>query len=282
MREGWRTVAVAMILVSASCAGNTTTPTGTITPSRTPSIIAPPRLQHTVRLTVQGVLDGRTVLLSDGTKIVIDGLAAPEPCWTAAAAVFAKSFLLDKPVLVERSPSGEEAALWLQDGTEYALLTVGQGVLRGDAPHDPAYGAAEATAKRAGLGLWGAPCLGQAMSPSASSAPATPAAAYGCTVTYRVARRWQGGFHAEVTIANTGTTPVAGWALRWTFAREERVTDTWNTKIEQSGANVKADASTTIPAGGTQWLRFNATQGPESPVPQSFTLNDRRCDVRSV
>ncbi|MFC3895292.1 cellulose binding domain-containing protein [Lentzea rhizosphaerae] len=279
MREGWRTVAVAMVLVSASCAGNTTTPTGTITPSRTPSIVAPPSLQDTVRLTVHGVIDGRTVLLSDGSRIVIDGLAAPEPCWAAAAAVFAKSFLLDRPVLVERFPSDEEAALWLQDGTEYALLTVGQGVLRGDAPHDPAYGAAEDTAKRAGLGLWGPPCLGQATPPSGS---ATPAPTYGCTVTYRVAHRWQNGFHAEVTIANTGNTLVTDWSLRWTFARGERVTDTWNTKIEQSGATVKAGASATIPAGGTQWLRFNATQGPESPVPQSFTLNDRRCDVRSA
>jgi endonuclease YncB( thermonuclease family) len=175
MRQGWRTVAVAMVLVSASCGSNTTTPTGVVTPSRTPSITAPPSLPDATRLTVQGVLDGRTVLLSDGTRIVIDGLAAPETCWAAAAAVFAKIFLLDKPVAVERSPSGDEAALWLQDGTEYALLTVGQGVLRGDAPHDPAYGAAEDTARRAGLGLWGAPCLGQATSPSVSSAPAAPA-----------------------------------------------------------------------------------------------------------
>lgn len=166
MREGWRTVAVAMMLVSAAMS------TGTVIPSRTPSIIASPSLQNTARLTVQGVLDGRTVLLSDGTKIVIDGLAAPEPCWAAAAAVFAKSFLLGKPVVVERSPSDDEAALWLQDGTEYALLTVGQGVLRGDAPHDPAYGAAEATARRAGLGLWGAPCLGEATPAGGTTASA--------------------------------------------------------------------------------------------------------------
>jgi rhamnogalacturonan endolyase len=63
------------------------------------------------------------------------------------------------------------------------------------------------------------------------------------------------------------------------------VTHTWNTAIEQSGAQVKAAdvaASATIPAGGTQWLRFNATQGMESPVPPTFTLNDRPCTVRSL
>lgn len=168
---------------------------------------------------------------------------------------------------------------------------VGQGVLRGDAPHDPAYGAAEATATRAGLGLWGAPCFGKAKAPApptstaAAAPPRTPAPTYGCTVTYRVARRWQGGFHTEVTISNTGNTDIVRWALRWAFTRGETVTDTWNTAIEQSGAHVKAAdvaASVTIPADGTQWLRFNATQGRESPVPKTFALNDRPCDVRSL
>lgn len=293
MRNGWSITVVALLLLTANCGSEeTTTPTRTVTPSPAPSIIAPPSLDHTVRLTVQGVLDGRTVLLSDGTRIVIDGLAAPEECWATAATAFTKAFLLDKPVRVEQvdQVTGGESPLWLQDGTEYALLAVEQGVLRSDAPHDPAYGAAEATATRAGLGLWGAPCHGKAKAP-APPAPTTPprttaapAPTYGCTVTYRVARRWQNGFHTEVTIANTGNAPVVHWTLRWTFARGETVTDTWNAAVEQSGAEVEATdvaASATISAGGTQWLRFNATRGPESPVPQTFTLNNRPCAVRS-
>ena len=291
MRRGWSFAAVAALVLTANCgSGETAVPTRSVTP---PSIITPPNEPDTIELTVQGVLDGRTVLLSDGTKIVIDGLAAAEECWAAAANAFTKAFLLDKPVRVERlgEEPGGEASLRLQDGSEYALFAVSQGVLRGDAPHDPAFGAAEAMAKRTGLGLWGAPCLGQAKlpappaPPTVTAPPRTTAPTYGCTVTYRVARRWQNGFHAEVTIANTGNTPVVGWALRWTFTRGETVTDTWNTKIEQSGADVKATdvpASATIPAGGTQWLRFNATQGWESPVPRAFTLNDRPCDLKSA
>jgi endonuclease YncB( thermonuclease family) len=291
MRNGWGIAAVALMLLTANCGSGGTTPTRAVTPSAPPSIIAPPTLGHTVQLTVQGVLDGRTVLLSDGTRIVIDGLAAPEECWATAAAAFTKAFLLDKPVRVDQMTGGE-SPLWLQDGTEYALLVVEQGVLRGDAPHDPAYAAAEATATRAGLGLWGAPCHGEAKAPApqapiTTTAPRTTAArapTYGCTVTYRVARRWQDGFHAEVTIANTGSAPVVRWALRWAFARGETVTDTWNTAVEQSGAEVKATdvaASATIPAGGTQWLRFNATRGPESPIPRTFTLNGRPCAVKT-
>ncbi|MGW4214456.1 cellulose binding domain-containing protein [Lentzea sp. NPDC004789] len=96
-----------------------------------------------------------------------------------------------------------------------------------------------------------------------------PAPTYGCTVTYRVAKRWQGGFHAEITIANTGNTDIVRWTLHWAFARGETVTETWNTMIEQSGADVKASdvaASATIRAGSSQWLRFNATQSQESPA----------------
>jgi endonuclease YncB( thermonuclease family) len=293
MRRGWGTAVVAVMLLTAKFGGEgTPAPTRTVTPSTPSSTIAPPALDDSVQLTVRGVLDGRTVLLSDGTQIVIDALAAPEECWAAAAAAYTKAILLDKPVRIERvdGATSGEASLWFHKDTEYALFAVGQGVLRGDAPHDPAIGAAEAIAKRTGLGLWGAPCLGQGKAPvpPASSAPATPrptsapAPTYGCSVTYRVVRRWQGGSHTEVRITNTGNAQIVHWALRWTFTRGETVTDTWNTTVEQSGAEVKATdvaASATIPAGGTQWLRFNATQRLESPVPRTFTLNDRRCDI---
>lgn len=296
MGKGWSIAAVAAMLMTANCGSDGPAEPTAVPSTPPPAIIAPPTLDDTTLLTVLGVLDARTVLLSDGSQIIIDGLAPAEECWAAAATAFSKAFLQDKPVRIERAydPTKAETPLWLQDGTEYALFAVGQGVLRSDAPHDPAYGAAEATATRTGLGLWGAPCLGKATAPAPPASSATPipprtttapATTYGCTVTYRVARRWQGGFHAEVSIANTGNTDVLHWALRWSFARGETATNTWNTTIEQSGAQVKATdvpASATIPAGGTQWLRFNATQGWDSPAPKTFTLNDRPCDVKSL
>jgi endonuclease YncB( thermonuclease family) len=294
---GWGIAAVAMMLVTARCgSADTTAPTGNATQATSPSIAATPALQDTVQLTVQGVLDARTVLLSDGTEVRIDGLAAPEECWAAAATAFTKAFLLDKPVRVEHDDQSADggSVLWLRDGTEYALLAVGQGVLRADAPHDRAFGDAEAAATRAGLGLWGKPCLGQPKGPvttppvTTTPPPPTttppPAPRYGCTVTYRVAKRWQGGFHTEVTIANTGNTAIVGWSLRWAFARGENISDAWNATVEQSGAQVKASelaASASIPAGGTQRFRFNASQGADSPVPKTFTLNDRPCTVKS-
>lgn len=105
MGRGWSVVVVAAMLVTANCGSEETTEATRIAVPSTPppSIIAPPALDDTVLLTVQGVLDGRTVPLSDGTQIVIDGLAAAEECWARAAAAFSKGFLLDKPVRIKRA-----------------------------------------------------------------------------------------------------------------------------------------------------------------------------------
>lgn len=157
MGRGWSIVVVAALLVTANFGSERTTPARTVVPA------TPPAFDGTVQVTVQSVLDGRTVLLTDGTRIVIDGLAPAEECWAVAATAFSKALLQDKPVRIKHVDDAinAETPLWLQDGTEYALVVVDLGMLRGDAPHDPAYVAAEATAAKAGLGLWGAPCFGK-------------------------------------------------------------------------------------------------------------------------
>ncbi|WP_112264321.1 cellulose binding domain-containing protein [Lentzea terrae] len=262
--------------------------------------IAPPTLTNT--LTVHGVEDGRTVLLSDGTKIRMAGLAAPEECWAKAAAAFAKAFLLDKPVKVDPGDPTivDEAPLWLEDGTEYALLAVGQGILRGDAPHDPAFVEAEASATKAGLGLWGDPCRGQAKAPTSATPPPVvvtvpspvpttkttapaPPPVFGCAVNYRVTYRWNGGFNADVTITNTGNVPISGWTLRWKFTRDQTVTDMWNATAQQYGQEVRAtnvDYTKTIPAGATQVVGFTAAHRMDNPAPAGFSLNDHACPIR--
>ncbi|MFI6094656.1 cellulose binding domain-containing protein [Lentzea sp. NPDC051213] len=281
---------VAIFLIT----GCTGPPTPAVPQPSTHRLIAPPTLSNT--LTVQGVQDGRTVLLSDGVRIRIAGLAAPEECWAGAATAFAKAFLLDKLVKVDQGDPAvvDEAPLWLDDGTEYALFAVSQGVLRGDSPHDPAFRDAEAAATKAGLGLWGAPCRGQAKPPTSTAPPpvsttpspvpaTTPPAAFGCSVNYRVTYRWNGGFNADVTITNTGTAPISGWTLRWTFTRGQVVTDMWNATGRQYGAEVSATnipQSATIPAGGTQVVGFTGSHRADNPAPTAFSVNSHPCPVR--
>lgn len=287
------TVLIVVFLIAGCTSGVTPAPTDAPQPSaETP--IAPPTLQDAFPLTVLGVKDGRTVLLSNGSEILIEGLAAPEECWAAAATAFAKAFLLDKPVRIEPANEAlvDKSPLWLADGTDYALLAIRQGVLRGDAKHDPAFTEAEASAVKAELGLWGAPCRGQAAPPSQTAppppatAPAQPPApvTHGCSVTYRVTHRWPNGFRTDVTIANTGNAPISGWTLHWTFAAGQTVTEMWNATAQQSSAGVNAtnvSYSAVIPAGGSQLIGFTASHRAANPDPSGFTLNGRMCTVKS-
>ena len=288
---------MAAIFLVTGCAGSPT-PIASGPPT-THNLISPPTLSNT--LTVQGVEDGRTVLLSDGTRIRIAGLAAPEECWAAAATAFAKAFLLDKPVKVDAGDPTivDEAPLWLADGTEYALLAVSQGVMRADAPNDPAYRDAEAEATKARLGLWGDPCRGQATPPTSTAPPprlpaavaapppapttTTPPAVFGCAISYRVTYRWNGGYNADVTITNTGNRPISGWTLRWTFTRGQIVTDMWNATAKQSGAEVSATNvaySANIQEGATQVVGYTGSNRADNPDPIGFSVNDHPCAVR--
>ena len=59
-------------------------------------------------------------------------------------------------------------------------------------------------------------------SPPSSSSPAPPAGNAGCTATYQVTNSWQGGFQAQVTVANPGTTAINGWRAGWNWGSAGR------------------------------------------------------------
>lgn len=294
MRTTPNVTAVAVMSLIAGCTGSPNPATSA--PPTTPRLIAPPTIANT--LTVQGVEDGRTVLLSDGVRIRIAGLAEPQECWASAATAFAKAFLMDKPVKVDPTDPAvvDEAPLWMADGTEYALIAVSQGVMRGDSPHDPAFEEAENAATKAGLGLWGDPCRGQAKPPTSTAttpppaattprpAPTTtPAPVFGCAIGYRVTYRWNGGYNADVTIINTGNAPISGWTLRWTFTRGQVMTDMWHATGTQSGADVTAtnvSYSANIPVGGSRVIGYTGHHRADNPVPVGFSLNGHPCPVR--
>ncbi|MDX3696516.1 cellulose binding domain-containing protein [Streptomyces europaeiscabiei] len=106
---------------------------------------------------------------------------------------------------------------------------------------------------------------------------------FGCSVSYRVTYRWNGGFNADVTITNTGNVPISGWTLRWSLIRGQMVTNMWNATSRQSGAEVSATdvpKSATIPAGGTQVVGFTGNNRFDNPDPTVFSLNDHSCPVR--
>jgi endo-1,4-beta-xylanase len=101
-----------------------------------------------------------------------------------------------------------------------------------------------------------------------------------CRVGYAVAGQWPGGFQGAVTIANTGTAPIDGWELAWSFPDGQQITQLWNGAHQQAGPAVtvtNAAWNGTIPAGGSAGFGFLASWTGSNAAPTSFTLNGTTC-----
>ncbi|GAB3434563.1 cellulose binding domain-containing protein [Flindersiella endophytica] len=105
----------------------------------------------------------------------------------------------------------------------------------------------------------------------------------GCRVTYSIAGQWSSGFQGDVKIENTGTAPINGWTLRFSFANGQTVTQMWGGSYTQSGANLtvtNAGYTGTISPGGSQSFGFLANlSGNTNAKPTSFMLDNSTCAV---
>lgn len=114
--------------------------------------------------------------------------------------------------------------------------------------------------------------------PSLAFALATnpPAATPSCTVKYAIASSWTGGFTANVTVANTGTSPFGGWTVTWTYPGDEKITNLWSALYTQTGETIAAhdpfDTNQTIAAGSSASFGMQGTYNTSNAVPTSFTL----------
>ncbi len=112
---------------------------------------------------------------------------------------------------------------------------------------------------------------------SSSPPPAT------CAVSYARQSEWAGGFVAQVTIANTGSAPVSGWRLAFTFPGDQVVGNAWNATISQWGAAVTAvstvDRASTVDAVPSRpgSRRMPRRCSPSRPWSRSASPRSRRC-----
>jgi chitodextrinase len=104
-----------------------------------------------------------------------------------------------------------------------------------------------------------------------------------CRVTYR-AENWGGGggFTANVTIANTGTTAVNGWTLKFTFPGNQRIADGWSARWTQAPGSaavtaVNMDYNGTIAPNASVGIGFNGTYSGTNAAVTTFTVNDIAC-----
>ncbi|GKQ34881.1 cellulase family glycosylhydrolase [Streptomyces sp. A012304] len=101
-----------------------------------------------------------------------------------------------------------------------------------------------------------------------------------CAVAYRAVNEWQGGFQGEITIRNTGTSPVNGWTLAFAFTGGQTITNMWGGAPTQNGGSVSVAAASytsTISVGGSVTVGFIGAKGATNPAPAAFTLNGAPC-----
>jgi alpha-galactosidase len=83
-----------------------------------------------------------------------------------------------------------------------------------------------------------------------------------------------------VTIRNTGTAPVNGWSLRWSFADGQQLNQAWGATYSQSGAQVTATNAAwnaSISPGATASFGFISSWSGTNTKPTAFTLNGSEC-----
>ena len=101
----------------------------------------------------------------------------------------------------------------------------------------------------------------------------------GCQVSYTPSN-WQGGFTANVTITNNGSSTMNGWTLAFGFPGDQKITNSWNATLTQTGASVTAPNlgyNATISPGGSQSFGFQGNWTTNDASPASFTVNGMTC-----
>src|SRR5262249_51975411 len=117
-----------------------------------------------------------------------------------------------------------------------------------------------------------------AVTTSAGSQPPPPPTG-GCSVTY-TPNVWQGGFTANLTLKNTGTTAWTSWTAKFTFPGDEKITNAWNATVTQTGAAVTGtnlSYNGNVAAGASTTFGFQGTWSSSSSAPTAFTINGSPC-----
>lgn len=100
-----------------------------------------------------------------------------------------------------------------------------------------------------------------------------------CKVAYGT-NVWQGGFTADVTVTNAGSSPVDGWNLAFTLPAGQKITSAWSANVSPSSGAVTAGGmayNASIAPGGQVSFGFQGTYDGTFTKPSGFTLNGTSC-----
>lgn len=116
--------------------------------------------------------------------------------------------------------------------------------------------------------------------PPSSPPPSNPGGTAACRVTNSVSP-WNTGLTDNITITNTGTTPINGWSLKFNLASGQSITSGWNASYAPASGQVTAtnvSYNGSIPAGGSTSIGFQANHTGNTAAPSGFTLNGAACN----
>ena len=91
-----------------------------------------------------------------------------------------------------------------------------------------------------------------------------------CTATWATTGNWNGGYQAEVTIRNPGTTTLSGWRVGWAIPGGTTINSDWNGTLTTSGTQATVTNvgwNSSVPPGTTRsfGLSANATGSTAAP-----------------
>jgi hypothetical protein len=123
---------------------------------------------------------------------------------------------------------------------------------------------------------------GSTPTPTMTPTPTPSSSGGACKVSYVIQNQWPGGFTNSTTITNTGTTPITGWTLKFTFPGTQGITQIWSASASLQGEqatvqNLSYNGS--IPAGASTSFGFNGSWSGNNPSPTTFTLNGTTCST---
>ncbi len=111
---------------------------------------------------------------------------------------------------------------------------------------------------------------------AAMAGPASAAPAVTCSYSFSA---WNGGFTANVDIANNGPT-INGWTMRWTFGSPTTNIQAWSSIISENSAfevvATNMSYNGVIPAGTVRSFGWTATAA-STTAPASLTINGTAC-----
>ncbi|MGW0435822.1 lytic polysaccharide monooxygenase auxiliary activity family 9 protein [Micromonospora sp. NPDC003197] len=121
-----------------------------------------------------------------------------------------------------------------------------------------------------GVGPGGTPTPNPTTPPPTTGPTTPPPGPTSCMAGYRVVNAWSGGFQAEVTIMNHGSSTFNGWTATWTWPNGQSIGQLWNGTHTQNGASVtvrNAAYNGAVPPNGTTTFGFTASAGATNGAP---------------